>query len=178
MSRAGPSVSSDGVIPRSTRKGPAIRSARSRGVTNLRLAQSVPSRASLSPMVCPIACEGTMIHLQRVGCVAHRPLNWSTNGSTCPRSPLNVTRSPRAVCLVFTVRGRYDSTGQDDARVQIWVRIGCRFSRPAICDCHVQGAAPQNSAHSSVTNVQCGASPHFAREFRWPTSDGFSCAIS
>jgi hypothetical protein len=33
-----------------------------------------------------------------------------------PSLILNVTRSPRAVCLVFTVRGRYDRLGGHEKR--------------------------------------------------------------
>jgi len=50
---AGPRGSSDGSIPRSTRNGPAMRVARSSGVTKRRLAQLVPSRARRSPSVFP-----------------------------------------------------------------------------------------------------------------------------
>lgn len=54
----------------------------SRGVTNRRLAQSVPSRTSRSPSVRPMACVGTKTHFDRVGNVRQRVFSWSTKGST------------------------------------------------------------------------------------------------
>jgi hypothetical protein len=81
MTSAGPSPSSEGSMPRSTRNGAPIRSAMSSGVTNRRFSQSVPSSAMRSPSVRPTACVGTNTHFTRVRCVAHRRASWVTKGS-------------------------------------------------------------------------------------------------
>ena len=52
----------------------------SRGVTNRRLAQSVPSRTSRSPRVRPMACVGTKTHFDRVGNVRQRRLQLVDKG--------------------------------------------------------------------------------------------------
>jgi hypothetical protein len=78
---AGPRPSVEGVTSRSTRYGPAMRSAMSSGVTNRTLSQFAPSSPIRSPRVRPMACEGTKTHLFRVGCEAQSSFSCSTKGS-------------------------------------------------------------------------------------------------
>ena len=68
MISAGPSPSSDGSMPRSTRNGAPMRSAMSSGVTKRRFSQLVPSRVIRSPIVRPTEWVGTNTHFARVGC--------------------------------------------------------------------------------------------------------------
>ena len=82
MISAGPMLSPAGSIPRSTRKGAAIGSARSSGVVKRRFAQLVPSSTRRSPSVCPSAWEGTMTHLARVGSARQRSASWARKGVT------------------------------------------------------------------------------------------------
>ena len=81
MISAGPSPSSDGSMPRSTRNGAPMRSAMSSGVTNRRFSQFVPLSAMRSPSVRPSACVGTNTHLLRVTWSWHRDASCSMKGS-------------------------------------------------------------------------------------------------
>jgi len=105
---AGPSSSSEGSTPRSTRNG-APSAARCRaGVTK---AQVEPVRALEGDALAdgqPTACVGTNTHLARVGCAATSSFSCSRKGSS---SCLNLGVNSSGVAAMVSIEGCPDRCG-------------------------------------------------------------------